>query len=51
MKKLDDCLFALIISCTNCFITWQAERFHAYIVLGFYVFDNVKVLSIQAIYA
>jgi hypothetical protein len=33
---------------TDFFIAWQAEWFHAYILLDFYVFDNGKVLSIQA---
>jgi hypothetical protein len=27
-KNLDDSLFALTVSCTDFFITWQAERFH-----------------------
>jgi hypothetical protein len=51
VKQLFDGLFALVISCTYFFIAWQMERLHAYIVLGFYVFDNVKVLSTSGFYA
>jgi hypothetical protein len=51
VEKLYDGFFALIVCSANLFIAWQAEWFHAYILLGFYVFDNVKVQSIQAFHA
>jgi len=40
VEKLNNCFFALFVSSTDFFIAWQAEWFHAYILLGFYVFDN-----------
>jgi len=51
MEKFDDGFFALIVCCADLFIAWQSEWFHTSILLGFYVFDNVKVQSIQACYA
>ena len=51
MEECDDSFFALVICSADLFIACQTEWLHTYIVLGFYVFDNVKVLSFQAFYA
>jgi len=51
VEKPNDGIFALIVCCTDFFIAWQPEWFHASILLGFYVFDNVKVQSIHPFHA
>jgi hypothetical protein len=51
VEKLNDGIVTLVVCSADLLIVWQAEWFHAYILLGFYVFDNVKVHSVQACYA
>jgi hypothetical protein len=51
MEELDHSIFAFTIGCPYLCFARHSQWFHVPILLGFYVFDNVKVQSIQASYA